>query len=67
MMLPKLCATPAMTLFACLAASAAAHGAPRSVPKLVVAPVDNVFVPAGFDDNDNVEVVLQGYFANSCY
>ena len=27
-------------------------------PVLVPAPVDKVFVPAGFDDNDKVEVIV---------
>lgn len=38
-----------------------------SAPKEVEAPVDRIFVPAGFDDNDNVEVVVHGDFMNSCY
>ena len=29
-------------------------------PDLVRAPVDKVFVPHGFDDNDDVELVLAG-------
>lgn len=36
-------------------------------PELVTAPVDKVFVPLGFDDNDNVEVVVHGNFPNTCY
>lgn len=35
-------------------------------PELVTAPIENVFTPIGFDDNDNVEVVLHGHFTNSC-
>lgn len=34
---------------------------------LVPAPIDKVFVPTGFDDNDKIEVVLHGTFVNSCY
>lgn len=30
------------------------------------APVDEIFVPLGFDDNDQVEVILHGDFDNSC-
>lgn len=30
------------------------------------APVEKIFVPQGFDDNDNVEVVVQGRFQNAC-
>lgn len=36
-------------------------------PVLVRAPVEKVFTPLGFDDNDDSEVVLHGHFANSCY
>lgn len=34
---------------------------------LIQAPVDKVFVPTGFDNNDKVEVVVHGTFPNSCY
>lgn len=34
---------------------------------IVTAPVDHLFVPAGFDNNDNVEVVVTGKFPNPCY
>jgi hypothetical protein len=39
-----------------------------STPTVVleVAPVERVFVPQGFDDNDNVEVIIQGRFSNAC-
>jgi hypothetical protein len=30
-------------------------------------PIDHVFVPAGFDSNDNVEVVVTGYLPDLCY
>lgn len=30
------------------------------------APVERVFVPQGFDDNDNAEVIIQGRFPNAC-
>lgn len=36
-------------------------------PQVIEAPVDHLFVPSGFDNNDNVEVVVTGYFPNSCY
>lgn len=29
-------------------------------------PVEHVFVPQGFDDNDNAEVIIQGRFPNAC-
>lgn len=30
-------------------------------------PVDHVFTPAGFDSNDNAEVVVTGFLPNLCY
>jgi hypothetical protein len=30
------------------------------------APVEKVFVPQGFDNNDNIEVIVQGRFPNAC-
>lgn len=36
-------------------------------PDLVTAPVEKAFVPMGFDGNDNVEVIVHGHFANTCY
>lgn len=36
-------------------------------PSVVDAPVDHLFVPSGFDNNDNVEVVVTGKFPNPCY
>jgi len=50
------------TLLAVCSSAALAAG-----PILVEAPVDRIFVPLGFDDNDKVEVVISGKFSNSCY
>ena len=36
-------------------------------PALVRAPVDKIYLPHGFDDNDNVELILKGQFPNTCY
>ena len=33
---------------------------------LVQAPIDKVFVPLGFDDNDKVELIIHGQFPNTC-
>lgn len=33
---------------------------------LELAPVEKVFVPQGFDNNDNAEVIIQGRFPNAC-
>ena len=42
------------------------------VPMLICAcayatPVEHLFVPAGFDDNDTVEVLVSGSFPNECF
>lgn len=37
------------------------------IPRLVTAPVERVFVPVGFDNNDNTEIILHGKFPNTCY
>ena len=36
------------------------------MPVLRNAPIDQIFVPQGFDDNDTVEVILHGHFSDSC-
>jgi hypothetical protein len=34
----------------------------------VLLALDNAFIPAdGFDDNDNIQVVIEGYLPNACY
>lgn len=35
--------------------------------EVIPAPVDHLFVPAGFDNNDNVELVVTGRFPSTCY
>jgi hypothetical protein len=39
---------------------------PVVLPVLTNAPIRNVFVPVGFDDNDTVEVIVHGHFSDSC-
>jgi hypothetical protein len=39
----------------------------ESVANEVKAPIENVFIPQGFDSNDNSEIVISGTFPNSCY
>jgi hypothetical protein len=36
-------------------------------PILVTAPIEKVYVPSGFDDNDKIEVIVHGHFNSSCY
>jgi hypothetical protein len=36
-------------------------------PELVTAPIDRVYTPLGFDDNDDAEIVLHGEFPNTCF
>lgn len=38
-----------------------------AAPVQVKAPVDRLFIPEGYDDNDNVEIILHGEFPSSCY
>mgnify|MGYP001627414437 CR=1 FL=1 len=40
---------------------------PVFAQSVIDAPVDHVFVPAGFDNNDNVELVVTGLFPNPCF
>lgn len=35
--------------------------------EVIPAPVDHLFIPAGFDNNDNIEFVVSGHFPNTCY
>lgn len=36
-------------------------------PEVVTSPVDHLFVPSGFDNNDNVEIVVTGKYPNPCF
>lgn len=38
-----------------------------SVPVEKLVPVDAAFIPAGFDNNDNVELVVTGYLPDLCH
>lgn len=38
-----------------------------TAPVLEAAPVERVYVPQGFDDNDNVEISVAGRFLGTCY
>jgi hypothetical protein len=41
--------------------------AQNAEPVVTDAPVEAIFIPSGFDDNDNVEVVLHGTFPDACH
>lgn len=46
-----------------LGSAALADNAPRKVPALF----NKIFAPGGFDSNDNVQIVGEGRFRNTCY
>jgi hypothetical protein len=60
-------------LFSAAALTAAVLSAPTAVraddPQgtLVIVPAEGIFIPNGFDDNDQALVVLDGYLPNSCH
>ncbi|HYX31958.1 MAG TPA: hypothetical protein VE954_02505 [Oligoflexus sp.] len=54
-------------LFLGLGLSLATANAQEQNPIEVPAEIEKIFIPQGFDDNDNVEVVLHGKFPNTCY
>lgn len=51
------------TILLTMVGSAMAAGVP--IEKQV--PVDHLYIPAGFDSNDNVEVVVTGFLPNLCH
>ena len=38
-----------------------------SAPMKKLVPVSNIYSPEGFDSNDNVEVIVEGFLPNLCY
>src|SRR4051812_16291397 len=38
-----------------------------TAPQLVPIEIQSAYLPAGFDSNDKVQVVVDGWFPNSCY
>ncbi len=38
-----------------------------AAPVIVNAPIQKLFIPSGYDNNDNVEVIVTGFFTNPCY
>jgi hypothetical protein len=39
----------------------------QSQPQIVMAPLDHLYVPQGFDSNDSAEIVVTGRFPNACF
>jgi hypothetical protein len=39
----------------------------QTQPQIVLAPLDHLYIPTGFDSNDSVEIVVTGRFPNACY
>jgi hypothetical protein len=56
-----------MKVLATILATGLCFNAYAILPEVVEAPLDHVFVPHGFDNNDHVEVVVTGKFPNPCY
>ncbi|MFN9110527.1 MAG: hypothetical protein ACK5XN_10710, partial [Bacteroidota bacterium] len=50
-----------------LAALSLATARAQTAPELIEVQPDTIFAPAGFDDNDNAQVVLHGVFPDACY
>ncbi len=53
--------------FTFLFLSSSLFGTDGNRPTLVEAPVSTVYAPGGFDDNDNIQIVIEGIFPNTCY
>ena len=70
---PRLCVIPAnagilILVFLGLFWSSFGFATEPQAPRLLEVGVSDVFVPQGFDDNDpNVQVIVEGYFPNTCY
>ena len=57
-----------LTAFALMAGLTSAHADVMPIPERIEVPVGNVFIPPkGFDDNDNIEFVVDGFLPNACY
>ncbi len=57
-----------LSLILCLTicAGVSVYAGPANT-EVVDSPIERMFIPDGFDDNDNSIVILQGTFPNSCY
>lgn len=47
--------------------SSSSFGDQRNAPETVIVPPQNVFIPTGFDDNDQSQIVFEGMLPNSCF
>lgn len=56
-----------MKVLAALISTGLTFSAYAIMPDVVEAPIDHVFVPHGFDNNDHVEIIVTGKFPNPCY
>ena len=56
-----------MRMLTALMSAGFSFNALAMLPSVVEAPIDHIFVPSGFDNNDNVEVIITGKFPNPCY
>jgi len=56
-----------LAIASCLCGGNQSYAQSARNPVLIPASVDKVFVPLGFDDNDNAEVIIHGRFPNTCY
>jgi len=50
-----------------MAVGASDMNAYASTPTLATVPIENVYVPTGFDANDNAEVIVHGFLPNLCH
>lgn len=53
--------------FATLSAASISKGDPAGDPVLKPATFQKIYVPAGFDSNDHIQIVGEGLFNNTCY
>src|SRR3989344_5288970 len=56
-----------LTLAAALTTLSAPGALAENLPLQVEIPVDYIFAPKGFDDNDSSEIVVSGMLQNLCY
>lgn len=53
--------------FLILSLSLVGHAQQSEKPVLVQVELTKAYIPLGYDSNDRVEIVVEGYFPNSCY